>query len=54
MKRGVFFECGHGIDAVGTPYSECLDCLEKTRNCIAAWEAKKNVGERLRDNQCPF
>lgn len=54
MKRGIFFECGHGIDAVGTPFNECPECLEKTRNCIAAWEAKKSVTENIKAGKSPF
>lgn len=53
-KRGLPFECGHGVDEVGTPFSECPDCQEKTKNAIARWETKKRVEKKLNRGECPF
>ena len=54
MKRGVMFNCKHGFDQVGTPFSECPDCQDRTRLAIDAWLARKEAENRVKNGRPPF
>jgi hypothetical protein len=54
MKRGVAFDCGHGVDERGTPLNNCPACHTKIKNAIADWETNKKVSDKIKKGDCPF